>query len=252
MSNTDNLDLNDFIRGKIKVYQPKYGYRFNLDPVLLSHFVKINKKKAKIIDLGTGSGIILLLLKLKYPTLDYSAVEIQKNLYEIAKKNFQLNNIKVNLLNEDIKNLSRIFKSSSFDYIVSNPPYFKLSKNLSKKEEISIARFEIKLNLNELFRAVKYLLKDRGKFFLIYPSIRLTECLKIATDYKLELKRVRFVHPDINSSSTHFLAEFVKSAKEGVEVEKPLIVYKNKKNKVYTEEVKYILEKFTDGDIDGT
>lgn len=94
-------------------------------------------------------------------------------------------------------------------------------------------------------------MKDKGKFFLIYPSFRFTECLNTAVQNKLELKRVRFIYPDINSSATHFLAEFVKSGRSGVEIEKPLIVYKDKKDKIYTEEVKYILEKFTDGDIDG-
>ena len=252
MSNISNeLELTPFIRGKIKLYQSKDGYRFNLDPVLLSSFVKINKKKAKIVDLGTGSGIILLLLGLKYPELDFYAVEIQNSLFEIAKKNFRLNNLNVKIFNEDMKNIRRLFKPNSFDYVVSNPPYFKVDKSLSSNEEEKIAKFEVKINLKEIFKVVKYILKDRGKFFLVYPSFRFTECLKVATENKLELKKVRFVYADVNSNSTHFLAEFVKSAKEGLIIDKPLIIYENRKNKIYTEEVKYILEKFTDGEIDG-
>ncbi len=244
----ENAELTQFIKGRIKLYQSKEGYRFNLDPVLLSHFIKINKKSGNLIDLGTGSGIIIILLSLKYPKLNFFAVELQESLYSLAKENFKINGLDVNLINEDIKNLRKIFPLNSFDYAVSNPPYFKLNSSTPKNIEEKLAKFEVKLTLDDLFKTVKYLLKDRGKFFIIYPVNRLSECLKVSSKNNLELKRLRFVHPDINSNSTHFLAEFIKSGKEGSVVEKPLIVYEDRKKKIYTQELKYILEKFTDGE----
>ncbi len=239
-----NTELNEFIRGKIKLYQPKEGYRFNIDSVLLSSFISINKKTGTILDIGTGTGIIPLLLSLKYPNLKFYAIEIQDSLFELAKKNFNLNNLKVNLIKGDIKEYKKFFKANQFDYIVSNPPYFKQVSNTKKNEEIKIARYEIKLSIDDIFKASKYLLKDKGKLFLVFPSDRFTEIIEKSKNSKLELKKARFIHPDINDKSTHVLMEFIKGGKEGLNIEKPLIIYSDKKNKIYTDEVNYILENF--------
>ena len=237
-------ELNEFIRGKVKLYQHKDGYRFNIDSVLLASFVSISKKKANLLDIGTGSGILILLLALKYKGLNYYAIEIQESLYRLAKENFKLNNLNVNLINADIKNFKELFKPNQFDYIVVNPPYFRVNSTLSENEELNIARYEITLSVEDIFKASKYLLKDKGKLFLVYPTDRLTELIEFGKKYKLELKRSRFIYPCIECNSTHTLGEFVKGGKVGLKVEKPLIIYKDKMNKVYTDEVNYILENF--------
>ena len=237
-----NQKPSPFIRGKIHLFQPEKGYRFNIDSVLLANFINI-KNKGKLIDLGTGSGILILLLNLKYKNIDYSALEIQDELYDIAKKNFELNSVKVNLIKEDVKNIKKIYQPNSFDYVITNPPYFKEYKgeNLS----IKIARSEYIASIDDFIKAVKYLLKDKGRFFLVFPSSRLSEITYKLKKENLQPKRWRFIHPSLKEKASHFLVEAVKNAKEGGEiVEKPLIVYNNPQKRIYTDEVNYILEKF--------
>ena len=238
----DNLELIPFIRGKIKLYQKKKGYRFSIDPVLLADFVKITKK-GKLVDLGTGSGIILLLLALRYKTLEFYGIEIQEDLYKIAKENFKLNNLKVNLIKGDVKKIKEIFKPHSFEYVVANPPFYKPTGKTSNIEEVKIAKFEIKATVKDFIEAASYLLKDNGKFFLINQSQRLSETINVCIEKRLIPKRIRFVHPRIDENSSHFLVESVKGAKLGGEIiEKPLILYGG--NNKYTEEVEKILEEF--------
>ena len=239
----ENFSLTSFIRGKIFVCQPKSGYRFNLDSVLLANFFQTNKKKAKIIDLGTGSGIIPVLIALKYPNLQFYAVEIQEEFYRLAKKTFEYNNLSVNLLKEDIRNLKNYFPSSYFDYVITNPPYLK--EYNCENENLLIAKSEAKGTIEDFIKISSYLLKNKGKFFGIFPSYRFVEVISYLTESKLILKRARFIHPTKNQKATHFLVEAQKGVKLGKEViEKPLIVYENSKNKIYTEEVNFILEKF--------
>jgi len=239
----ESYSLTPFIRGKVLVYQPKIGYRFNLDSVLLAHFFQTNKKNAKIIDLGTGSGIIPVLISLKYPHLQFYAVEIQKEFYQLAKKTFEKNNLNVNLINEDIKLLKKYFQSSYFDYVITNPPYLK--EYSSENQNFLIAKSEVKATIKDFIKISSYLLKNRGKFFGVFPSYRFVEVISYLTENRLISKRLRFIHPTKNQKATHFLIEAQKGVKLGGEtIENPLIVYKDTKNKIYSKEVKFILEKF--------
>ncbi len=244
--NNNELISSPFIRGKIQVIQKKTGYRFNLDSILLAYFSKL-KNNSKVIDLGTGSGILILLLNLKYKNLKFYAVEIQKNLYEIAKQNFKINNIEVKLYLENVKNIKNLFNPQSFDFVITNPPFFKKEMAKSKNEEIQIAKSEIKGTLEDFISASSYLLKNSGKLFLINNTTRLSETIYLMKKYKIQPKRFRFVHPTINENATNFLVEGIKGGKESGEiVEKPLIVYKNPKEKIYTEEIDYVLNVFAD------
>ena len=237
-----NQKPSPFIRGKIHLYQPEEGYRFNLDSVLLSHFVEISKK-GKLIDLGTGSGILILLLNLKYKNLEFYAVEVEDEMYEVAKKNFKINKINVNLYKENIKNVKNFLSSNSFDYVITNPPYFKEYKGSNIK--LKIAKSEYLSKIEDFIKAGSYLLKDKGKFFMVSPVSRFSEIVNYLKQNRLQPKRYRFIHPYINEKATHFLLQAQKNAKEGGEyIERPLIVYENPKEKIYTEEVKFILEKF--------
>ena len=240
----ENFSLTPFIRGKVFIYQPLNGYRFNLDSVLLAHFFQTNKKTAKIIDLGTGSGIIPVLISLKYPHLQFHAVEIQQEFYQLAKKTFKKNNLNVNLINENIKFLKKYFPSSYFDYVITNPPYLK--KYRSENKNLLISKSEKEASIEDFINISSYLLKNKGKFFGVFPTYRFLEITSYLLKSKLIPKKVRFIHPTINEKSTHFLVEAQKGVKSGNEViGKPLIVYKDAKNKTYSEEVRFILEDFT-------
>ncbi len=234
--------LSPFIRGKVKIIQKKKGYRFNLDSVLLADFFK-KRKKGKIIDLGTGSGIILILISLRYRDLDFYALEIQDSLYDIAQRNFKLNQLNVHVIKGDVKNIKDLFPPHSFEYVITNPPYFKTGKK-PKNPEISTAKTEEKASTRDFIKSASYLLKDNGSFFMINQASRLPELISFMKGCNIEPKRIRMVHPSIKEDATHFLVEGIKNAKEGCIIEKPYIVYENPKEKIYTQELKDILEHF--------
>lgn len=238
----EDEDLSPFIRGKVFIIQKKDGYRFNIDSLLLADFVNI-KSSGKLIDLGTGSGIILILLSLKYKNLQFYGLEVQEDLYQLAEKNIKINNLNANLQLGDVKEVKKFYEHQFFDYVVINPPYFKSGdyKNIQEK----IARSEALATLEDFIKASWYLLKNKGKLFMIVPCERLSETVKYLKNYNLQPKRYRFVHPSINEKATHFMVEAIKQAKEGGEtVENPLIVYENPKEKKYTEYVWNLLENF--------
>ncbi|NPA53139.1 MAG: methyltransferase [Aquificae bacterium] len=242
MNINEDETLSPFLRGKINIIQKKKGYRFNLDSVLLANFFYPKKKKGKIIDLGTGSGIILLLISLKYKDLDFSALEYQNSLFDIAKRNFLLNKLNVNLVKGNVKDIKNLFPSQSFDYVITNPPYYKTTGKKPKNQEILIAKTEEIASIEDFIKASFYLLKDNGSFFMINQANRLSETIFLLKKYKLEPKRYRFVYPSLEDKASHFLIEAVKNAKESCEIEKPLIIYKDKQKKIYTPEVESYLE----------
>ncbi|EEP59823.1 tRNA1(Val) (adenine(37)-N6)-methyltransferase, partial [Sulfurihydrogenibium yellowstonense] len=229
-----------FIRGKIKIIQKTEGYRFNIDSLLLVDFLNI-KSSGKIIDIGTGSGIIPILISLKYKNLKLYALEVQEDLFDIAKRNFQINNVHVQIALGNVKDVKKIYNHQYFDYVVINPPYFKEGnyKNIQEK----IARSEALAKLEDFIYGSWYLLKNKGKLYLINITERFSETVSLLKKYNLQPKRYRFIHPSINEKATHFLVEASKNAKEGGEiVEAPLIIYENPKEKKYTDYVWNLLE----------
>jgi len=238
-----DFSLTPFLRGKISLYQPKSGYRFNIDSVLLSDFFKPTNQKGTLIDLGTGSGIIPILISLRYPDINLSALEVQHLFVETARENFKLNKVDVNLIHADVKQVRQFFKPESFDYVITNPPYIKSYS--SKNENLEIARSEKLATLDDFLKASKYLLKNKGRLFIVFPVFRFVELVERLIQNKLIPKRVRFIHPTASEPATNVLIEAQKSVKSGNEtVEKPLIVYKDSKNKIYTKEVEKILKDF--------
>jgi tRNA1(Val) A37 N6-methylase TrmN6 len=236
----EDEDISPFIRGKIKIIQKREGYRFNIDSLLLVDFLNI-KSSGKIIDIGTGSGIIPILISLKYKNLKLYALEVQEDLFDIAKRNFQANNVNVQIALGNVKDVKKIYNHQYFDYVVINPPYFKEGnyKNIQEK----IARSEALAKLEDFIYGSWYLLKNKGKLYLINITERFSETVSLLKKYNIQPKRYRFIHPSINEKATHFLVEASKNAKEGGEiVEAPLIIYENPKGKKYTDYVWNLLE----------
>ncbi len=228
----------------IKVYQSKRGYRFSVDALLLYDFINL-KMVRNIADLGAGSGIIGILLAKKFPDAHITLFEIQESLVTLAEKNINLNSLgdRVKVIKTDVRDI-KTFHSSltthhSFDLAISNPPFRRLKSGLlSEEQERAIARHELRLSLPELIKAASYLLKEKGRFCVIYHPNRLSEIIEHLKKKGLEPKRLRFVHSNLSSEAKTILLEAVKGGKGGIKVEKPLFIYD--KHGRYSEEMREI------------
>ena len=226
---TDMETTLDGIRD-IKVYQNSKGYRFSVDALLLYSFVNV-KHADNIADLGTGSGIIGLLLGRKYSDAKVMLVELQESLYSLAQKNIIMNALedRVEVVLADIKDMKKKTPRMQYDLVVSNPPFRKPTTGLlSIGEEKAVARHELKLELADLVEAASHLLKARGRFCMIFHPERLFEVIDTLRRNRLEPKRIRFVHNDINAVSKIVLIEAVKDGRAGIKVENPLFMYDEK------------------------
>lgn len=216
----------DTIR-EIKMFQPKTGYRFSVDALLLYDFVNVRRART-IADLGAGSGIIGILLAKKYTEADVTLFEIQKGLALLAEKNIAMNSVngRVRVIKSDLREIAGHPYSNSFDIAVSNPPFRKeISGLLSPEEEKAVARHEIKLRLPELIRAAYFMLRAKGRFSLVYLPERLMELMTGLKKERMEIKRLRFVHSDPASEAKMVLVEAVKDGRTGLKIEAPLYIY---------------------------
>jgi tRNA1Val (adenine37-N6)-methyltransferase len=225
----------------IKLYQPRIGYRFSIDALLLYDFVKL-KNMRRIGDLGAGSGIVGILLAKRYPHAEVTLFEVQDRLAVLAEKNIALNCLedRVKVIQIDIREIkpphSALVTPHSFNLLVSNPPFRRLRSGLiSEEQEKAIARHEIKLRLHDLIAVASYLLKAKGRFCMVYHPSRLLELMEILKKTSLEPKRLRLVHSHISSEAKIVLLEATKGGKSGVKVDKPLFIYNE--DGTYTDEV---------------
>lgn len=224
----------------IKIYQPKTGYRFSVDSLLLYDFINLGKINS-IADLGAGSGIVGILLAKKYAEAKITLFEIQENLVKLAKKNVVLNNLeeRIQVIQIDIREISKLHTSFSFDLVVSNPPFRRLRSGLlSIKEEKAIARHEIKITLSELIYVSSIILKSKGRLCIIYHPWRLSELIEIFKRNRIEPKRLKFIHSKISSEAKMVFVEGVKDGRIGLKVEKPFFIYDEKGE--YTEEMEKV------------
>ena len=225
----------------LKIIQNTDGFCFGVDSVLLTEFAKDMKKNKTIVDLGTGTGIIGILLSKKVEASKVIGIEIQKDVAEMASRSVELNNLQntMQILNEDVKNLS--LEKNSFDYVVTNPPYKKIGTGIINKEDKQIiSRHETTVNLDEWIKVASKLLKDNGAIYMVHRPERLNEIIENLRKYRLEPKRVRFVYPKISKDANLVLIKAVKYANSFLKVEKPLIIYNEDGS--YTDEILKIYE----------
>lgn len=224
----------------LKIVQNSDWFSFSLDSVLLADFVKI-KKNQRIIDFCTGNAPIPLFLSTK-TTEKIVGVELQKEVYELALKSVRLNNLdkQIEIINADVNKLFSVYETDTFDLITCNPPYFKVSEasNLNDNQIKSIARHEIKISLEDIFKIAKKLLKNNGKIALVHRTERLVDIIALMRENNIEPKRIRFIYPFINSESNLVLIEGSKNGSVGLKVEHNLIIHKNDGS--YTKEVEQI------------
>ncbi|MBD5137239.1 MAG: tRNA1(Val) (adenine(37)-N6)-methyltransferase [Lachnospiraceae bacterium] len=229
--------LDDLNRNGYMIIQNKDKFCFGMDAVLLTGFVNV-KSGEKVLDMGTGTGIIPILLEAKTTGAHFSALEIQEESADMARRSVLYNNQddKISIVTGDIKEASSIFNKSSFDVITCNPPYMNDNHGLKNPNlPKAIARHELLCTLEDVIRETTLLLKPGGRFYMVHRPHRLAEIIYTLKEYKLEPKRMRFVHPFADREANMVLIESARGGNPMIKIEKPLIVYE--KQGIYTTEI---------------
>lgn len=234
----ENERIDDLEYKGLKIIQNTEGFCFGIDSVLLSDFAKDIKRDSKVIDLGTGTGIIGILLCAKTEISQMIGVEIQKEVYDMAKRNIKLNKLeeKFTLMNINIKELVGRQEIGKFDAVVTNPPYKKENTGIQNENEKElISRHEITANLEDFIKISTLLLKDKKDLYMVHRPDRLVDIIELLRKYKLEPKKLKLVYPKPEKEPNLLLIKATKNAKPFLKVEKPLYVYKE--NGEYTDEI---------------
>lgn len=225
------------------IYQNDEWFSFSLDSVLLSNFVNINFTDKKIIDFCTGNAPVPMLLSYKTKN-EIIGVELQKEIYDLAIKSVCENKLedKIKIINEDVNNLNKLYGADSFDIITCNPPYFNTKKEelLNNNDIKTIARHEIKLNLENILKQAKYLLKSGKKIVMVHRPERLIEIIDMMKKYGFEPKRIKLCYPKVGMDANILLIEGVKNGKSGLKIESPLIIHNEDGS--YTNELRAMFE----------
>ena len=224
----ENERLDDLQRGGYQIIQNPEKFCFGMDAVLLSGFARA-KKGSSVLDMGTGTGIIPILMEVKTQASHLTGLEIQEESADMARRSILLNGLeeKIEIVTGDIKEAGNLFSAASFDVITSNPPYMIGQHGLTNPEDAkAIARHEILCTLEDVISQAANLLKPGGNFFMVHRPFRLAEILVLLHHYKLEPKRMQLVYPFVDKEPNMVLIEANRGGKPRMTVEKPLIIYK--------------------------
>ena len=227
-----NERIDDLMRDGLKLIQNTDIFCFGMDAVLLSTYAKAGKND-RVLDLGTGNGIIPVLMQSKNPGSTYTALEIQENSADLAIRNVELNNLsdRISVVKGDIKEASRLFGEASFNVVTSNPPYMNENHGIVNPDSAkAIARHEILCSLEDVVREAGRCLKSKGKMYMVHRPNRLVDIFDTMRRHHLEPKRMRLVYPYVNKAANMVLIEAVKGGNSQLIVEEPLIVYKEDGN----------------------
>ncbi|HBM46812.1 tRNA1(Val) (adenine(37)-N6)-methyltransferase [Clostridium sp. OF09-36] len=229
--------IDDLQRNGYRIIQKKKGFCFGMDAVLLSGFAQVKEGEVAV-DLGTGTGIIPILLEAKTKGKHFTGLEIQKEVAEMAERSVRLNHLedRVDIVRGDIKEASRLFGKASFDVVTSNPPYMNDNHGLKNPDlPKAIARHEVFCTLDDVCREASLLLRSGGRFYMVHRPHRLAEIITALKTYRLEPKRMKLVHPFADKDANMVLIEAVRGGRSMMKVEAPVIVYQ--KPGVYTQEI---------------
>lgn len=218
----DDLELNG-----LKIIQNVKGFCFGIDSVILSNFAKNIKEDAKILDLGTGTGILPILLSAKTQAKKLVGIEIQEDVANMAKRSVKLNDLedKIDIINESILNLENIFELASFDVVITNPPYKKKNTGIKNESENKyISRHEVTAELSDFIRVANRMLKDKGEFYMVHRPERLVDILETMRKYKIEAKVLQFVSQNSTKEPKLVLIKGIKNAKSFLKIEKNLYI----------------------------
>lgn len=229
--------IDDLLLNGLQIIQKAGGFRFTLDSVLLAHFVTL-KNGDSIVDLGTGTGIIPLLLTTRAKQLQITGIEIQSEMAEMATRSVTLNNLaeRIVIKEGDLRNIHKVLGGGTFQVVTANPPYGILGEGLiSSALTKAQARHEVSCTLEEVVQAAAKLLNYQGRFAIIQRAERLSSLFSLLTRYNLEPRRLRFIHSYLDRPARHVLIEARKNAPQALQVLPPLVVYEEPGR--YTEEI---------------
>ena len=233
----ENERIDDLQCKGLRIIQNKEKFCFGIDAVLLSSFAAV-KAGDKVLDMGTGTGIIPILMSAKTEAEHFTAIDIQSESVEMTKRSVILNGLqdKIDVVEMDIKNVAMSLPKSSFDAVTCNPPYMIGGHGVKSDADATlIARHEVMCNLEDVVSGAAAVLKPGGNFYMVHRPFRLAEIMVMLTKYKLEPKRMRLVYPFVDKEPNMVLIEAKRGAKSRITVEKPLIVYDSPGQ--YTEEI---------------
>ena len=219
--------MDELQRNGYGIIQNPARFCFGMDAVLLSGFAKA-KAGEKVLDLGTGTGIIPILMEAKTDAADFTALEIQEESADMARRSVAYNHLedKIKVITGDIRDASNIFGASSFHVITTNPPYMiGTHGENSPSTAKAIARHEVLCTLDDILRESAKMLMPGGRFYMVHRPFRMTEIICTLAKYKLETKRICMVHPFVSKEPNMLLIEAVKNGKPFVKFEPPIIVY---------------------------
>ena len=229
---TNNLKpgerLDDLQIKGYEIIQSPGRFCFGMDAVLLSAFAKVKAGEC-VLDLGTGTGILPILLAAKTKGKHFTGLEIQEESADMARRSVRHNQLEeqIDIVTGDIKEASQIFGHGSMDVITTNPPYMIGGHGLANPESAkAIARHEVLCTLDDILRESMRLLQDKGRFYMIHRPFRLTEIMIKMNYYKIEPKRIQFIYPYLDKEPTMVMIEGVRGAKPRITVEPPLVIYK--------------------------
>jgi tRNA1(Val) A37 N6-methylase TrmN6 len=231
--------IDDLQIGGLKIIQRVQGFRFGIDSVLLSHFVCLGKND-KVLDLGTGTGIIPLLLSPRINEGHISALEILPDMAETASRSVRMNGLedRVDVLCGDLKECISYYKPGTFDVVVTNPPYMNVGGGIvNPGDSKAIARHEIKCTLEDVVRAAALMLKHLGRFYMVHKPERMADIICVMRDYRLEPKKLRFVHSGEGKKASMVLVNGLKGGNPQVDILPPLYIYRDGE---YSEEIRGI------------
>ena len=229
--------IDELQRNGYRIIQNPERFCFGMDAVLLSGFARA-KKQERCLDLGCGNGIIPILMEAKTEGKHFTGLEIQPESADMARRSVALNGLqdRIDIVEGDIKDASKIFGASSFHVVTTNPPYMTAQHGLTNLYEAkTIARHEVLCNLEDIIRESTRLLMPGGRFYMVHRPFRLAEIISLMVQYRMEPKRMRLVYPYVDREPNMVLIEGLRGGKSRMTVEKPLIVYKEPGK--YTDEI---------------
>ena len=240
----ENERIDDLEYKDLKIIQNTKGFCFGIDSILLSDFAKNIKKNSTIVDLGTGTGIISILLSKKTEAKKIYGIELQEEVCDMASRSVLLNNLqdKIEIINKNIKNISDTLGINVCDVVVTNPPYKKYGTGLLNEDDSKIiSRHEKECTLEDVIKQSFKILKDKGLFYMVHRPDRLVDIIYLMRKYKIEPKEIRIVYSNIKSKAVLVLIKGIKNAGEELKVLSPLYIYNE--DGTYTDEVLKIYNK---------